>query len=235
MTMQNDDIHNHSNHHHHHHYHSVYYIIPNHPGHHTAYDCFGGYCYVNHIAALAKNIVKSSSLSTKKVVILDVDYHCGNGTAAIFQQQEDENILVISIHCDPDYDYPFHIGFHDDSTSRVIHLPLPPGTGWDSGYRLALLQAMRYIRDFHPTTLLVSLGMDTFENDPCTIRRAGFTLQLDDYIQMGSLLATEISESSSSSSSSLHQTIFVQEGGYRMDVIGDAARNVVLSYAQHLV
>ena len=233
MTMQNDDIHNHSNHHQHHHHHSVYYIIPNHPGHHTAYDCFGGYCYVNHIAALAKNIVNSSSSTTsyEKVVILDVDYHCGNGTAAIFQQQEDDHIMVVSIHCDPDYDYPFHIGFHDDSTSRVIHLPLPPGTGWDSGYRLALLQAMRYIRDFHPTTLLVSLGMDTFENDPCTIRRAGFTLQLDDYIQMGSLLATEISESSSS----LHQTIFVQEGGYRMDVIGDAARNVVLSYAQHLV
>ena len=224
--------------------HTVFYIIPNHPGHHAAYDCFGGYCYVNHIAALAKNIINTaSSLSTtddERVVILDVDYHCGNGTAAIFQQDGccSDNVLVISIHCDPDYDYPFHMGFRDDSTQNVIHLPLPPGTGWETGYRTALLQAIDYINEFVPTTLLVSLGIDTYDEDPCTIRRAGFTLQLTDYIEMGALLATNIvaqqgSIGTAATSPPLRRTIFVQEGGYRMDIIGEAAKNVVVSYTQH--
>ena len=215
----------------------VYYIIPNHPGHHAAYDCFGGYCYVNHIAALAQHITGNNNITSlplsnnERVVILDVDYHCGNGTAAILQHEttRSDNIMLISIHCDPDYDYPFHMGFRDDSTTNVIHLPLSPGTGWETGYRSTLLQAIENINAFVPTTLLVSLGLDTYDNDPCTIRRAGFTLQLSDYTEMGTLLATAIV-----SPKPLRQTIFVQEGGYRMDVIGDAAKNVVVSYSQHI-
>jgi acetoin utilization deacetylase AcuC-like enzyme len=211
---------------------TVYYIIPNHPGHHAAYDCFGGYCYVNHIAALAAHITTmpytADAKNDERVVILDVDYHCGNGTAAIFQQENcsSDNVMVISIHCDPDYDYPFHMGFQDDSTTNVIHIPLPPGTGWDSGYRTALLQAIGHINEFVPTTLLISLGIDTYDSDPCTIRRAGFTLLLSDYTEMGMLLATKVAPQP------LRQTVFVQEGGYRMDVIGAAAKNVVVSYTQ---
>ena len=72
------------------------YAMVTHPGHHAAADSFGGYCYVNHVAAMAKLIVTSQG---KKVAILDVDYHVGNGTASIFYH--DPSVLVVSIHCDP--------------------------------------------------------------------------------------------------------------------------------------
>jgi acetoin utilization deacetylase AcuC-like enzyme len=205
----------------------VYYILPHHPGHHAATDCFGGYCYCNHAAAIAKQLVSSSSSSSDavaaRVAVLDVDYHCGNGTAAIFDA--DPNVLVVSVHCDPDYDYPFHVGFADDTgtaAGTTLHLPLPPGTGWDTGYRAALETGLQAIARFVPlTAVVVSLGLDTYDQDPCAIRRAGFRLQGDDYKQMGQLLAENIAADI--------PVVFVQEGGYRMDKIGEAAANVVLT------
>jgi acetoin utilization deacetylase AcuC-like enzyme len=197
----------------------TYYLLPHHPGHHAAYDCFGGYCYLNHVAALSQHL---SSFGT--IAILDVDYHCGNGTAAIFHDHAD--VLVVSIHCDPDFDYPFHAGFAEDNDDTTLHIPLPPGTGWESGYRAALLQAIERIVAFQPTAaLLISLGLDTYQDDPCAIRRAGFMLLGDDYVQMGRLLAEQLPPNL--------PTIFVQEGGYRMDAIGKAAADVVRTYARH--
>jgi acetoin utilization deacetylase AcuC-like enzyme len=61
------------------------------------------------------------------------------------------------------------MGFEDDSTTNVIHIPLSPGTGWDNGYSAACVGAMYHINEFAPTTLLVSLDNDTYKNDLCTI------------------------------------------------------------------
>jgi acetoin utilization deacetylase AcuC-like enzyme len=85
------------------------YALCTHPGHHASYDCFGGYCYVNHAALAAKLLqeqVKTTTTTTTtkpKVCILDIDYHCGNGSASIFC--DDPSVLVVSIHCHPDYEY----------------------------------------------------------------------------------------------------------------------------------
>ena len=83
---------------------TIVYALPTHPGHHAANDSFGGYCYLNHAAAVAQRL--KEGLSLEKVAILDVDYHAGNGTASIFY--EDPKFLVVSIHCHPDWEYPFH-------------------------------------------------------------------------------------------------------------------------------
>ena len=72
----------------------VSYILPTHPGHHAATDSFGGYCYLNHAAAIAKALSLSSNDGAKY-------YHCGK----------------VSLHCDPDHEYPFHSGFADQTGS----------------------------------------------------------------------------------------------------------------------
>lgn len=200
------------------------YVLQTHPGHHAQQNVFGGYCYVNHAATVARHLQTCHSL--ERVAILDLDYHAGNGTAAIFD--EDPSVLVISIHCHPDHDYPFHVGFADETGTgagegTTLHLPLMPGTTWENAYRDALEQALRAITDFDTQALVVSLGLDTLLKDPCAIRRAGFSLAGDDYVSMGEMIATLAPRV---------PTIFIQEGGYRMDKVGDAAADVVTSFVR---
>jgi acetoin utilization deacetylase AcuC-like enzyme len=172
---------------------------------------------VNHVAALAHRLKSAHS----KVAILDVDYHCGNGTASIFDA--DPSVLVVSLHCHPDYDYPFHSGYGDETGSgagkgTTLHLPMAPGMEWKN-YQVVLDKGLAKIRNFGATICLVSLGLDTLDGDPCAVRRAGFRLQPDDYLPMGRMVAKNLSGL---------PLVIVQEGGYRMDKVGEAAANFVL-------
>ena len=54
------------------HHFPVVYALATHPGHHSATDSFGGYCYLNHAAFCAKQL--QSQYHLNKVAVLDVDY-----------------------------------------------------------------------------------------------------------------------------------------------------------------
>jgi acetoin utilization deacetylase AcuC-like enzyme len=203
-------------------YNKVVYAVPTHPGHHAASDSYGGYCYVNHVAAMAQSFRQCNK---QKVAILDVDYHCGNGTASIFYN--DPDVLVVSLHCDPDFDYPFHNGYADEEgdgagQGATMHLPLPPGTSWTE-YRTTLQRGLERLQEFGAQAVIVSLGLDTYDQDPCTIRRAGFRLQDNDYVEMGALIGEHTMGL---------PIVFLQEGGYRMDKVAQAATDVVTSCYQ---
>ena len=133
------------------------------PGHHAGKDYAGGYCFINN-AAVAANLLSQKG----SVAVLDVDYHCGNGTQDIFYDRAD--VLTISIHADPDYEYPNYIGFADEcGAGRGIgyhhNFPLPAGTD-DTAYLETLGQALQKIREFKPAYLVVSAGMDIYADDP---------------------------------------------------------------------
>ena len=197
----------------------VVYALPTHPGHHAAQDSYGGYCYLNHAAHAATQLQKHF----KKVAVLDIDYHCGNGTASIFHGNS--NILVVSIHCHPDYDYPFHSGFEEENTTDdLLHLPLLPGATWKDQYQPALQRAVDHIFDkFQAEALVVSLGLDTLAGDPVTLRRAGFQIFPDDYRPIGELIGSKLPASA--------PCLVVQEGGYKMDDLGKAAADVIVGIA----
>lgn len=195
----------------------VAYALGTHPGHHSAEDSFGGYCYVNHSALTAKLLQERNGYS--KVAILDVDYHCGNGTASIYYQ--DPSVLVVSIHCHPDWEYPFHSGFSEEigdaeGLGATLHLPLMPGTTWET-YSKTLQNALTKIEEFGAQALVVSLGLDTYLGDPCAVRRAGFNLEGDDYTYMGKAIG-----------SANLPTVVVQEGGYKMDSVPQAATDFLV-------
>lgn len=133
------------------------------PGHHAGKDYAGGYCFINN-AAVAANLLSQNG----SVAVLDVDYHCGNGTQDIFYDRAD--VLTISIHADPDYEYPSYIGFADErGEGRGLgyhhNFPLPAGTD-DTAYLETLGQALQKIREFKPAYLVVSAGMDIYADDP---------------------------------------------------------------------
>jgi acetoin utilization deacetylase AcuC-like enzyme len=67
--------------------------------HHAAYDRGGGYCVFND-SVVAARYVQSKNL-VKKIVVIDLDVHQGNGTAELCQ--DDESIFTFSMHAEKNY------------------------------------------------------------------------------------------------------------------------------------
>ncbi|PJF22338.1 MAG: histone deacetylase family protein [Phototrophicales bacterium] len=169
------------------------------PGHHAGRRFAGGYCYVCN-AALAAYVLKQS-----RVAILDIDYHHGNGTQDIVQ--DDPDIMFVSIHADPAVDYPHYAGYAHENNDHIINLPLPHGTD-ETAYLRALDTALDHIRRFEPAHLVVSLGFDTYKGDPM----GKFLLDIPFYRIIGQRIAA------------LNlPTLYVQEGGYAVDQLGNIA------------
>ncbi len=185
------------------------------PGHHAGADFFGGYCFLNN-AALAAQHLRNHGM--KKVAVLDIDYHHGNGTQAIFYDRAD--VFFASIHGDPRTEYPFYLGHADETGSGAglganLNLPLPRGTGY-TAWAQALEVALTAMGRFGADALVVSLGMDTFVGDPIS----GFTLTSDDYLRVGHRLRR-----------AGMPTVLVFEGGYAVQEVGVNAVNVLSAWA----
>lgn len=181
------------------------------PGHHAARDYCGGYCYLNN-AALAAQYLRDRG--AKRVAILDVDYHHGNGTQSLFYDRAD--VLFASIHGDPATEYPYFLG-HADELGRGeghgynLNLPLPQGTQWDR-WSDALETACKKVVGFSPDALVVSLGVDTSEDDPIS----NFRLRTEHFPLIGKRIA-----------GLRLPTVLVMEGGYATDGIGDNVAGVL--------
>ena len=185
-------------------------------GHHASQDLAGGYCYLNNAAIAAQAHLNAGA---RRVALLDIDYHHGNGTQRIFYQRPD--VFFTSLHCRPQDEYPFLMGYDTEVGEGAgkgynLNLPMPRGTGyavWGPALQVALDRIMSYA----PDVLVVSLGVDTFEGDPV----GGFTLKSPDYIDIGRRLA-ELGL----------PTQFVMEGGYAIDALGLNVANVISGFSQ---
>jgi acetoin utilization deacetylase AcuC-like enzyme len=173
------------------------------PGHHSGSEICGGFCYLNNAAIAAHWL---SGLG--KVTILDIDYHAGNGTQAIFYDRPD--VLTISLHADPAWEYPSYAGYAHEIGSgpgKGFHqnFPLPHQTG-DDLYRQTLDRALELVGKFSPDFLVVSAGLDTYTGDPL----GDFKITRNGYSSFGKMI------------SDLHlPTALVLEGGYKIDELGD--------------
>lgn len=173
------------------------------PGHHCGADYLGGYCYLNNAAIAAEAAVAQG----KRVAILDVDYHHGNGTQDIFYSRGD--VLFVSIHADPRTDYPYYWGHADEigeaeGEGATLNLPLPRGSD-HATYLPALETALDRISAFAPDLLIISYGADTYIGDPIS----HFRLRTEDY----ALLARRIASLGL-------PNLIVMEGGYATDALG---------------
>ncbi len=181
------------------------------PGHHASQDVYSGYCYLNNAAIAAQAALDRGA---GKVAILDIDYHHGNGTQNIFYERDD--VLFVSIHADPDDEYPYHLGYADERGAGAgeghnLNLPLSAGIEF-SAYREALAEACRAIADAGAELLVVSLGADTFKEDPIS----RFRLDTGDFPRVGEMLASIGAP-----------TLFVMEGGYAVSALGQNVVNVL--------
>ncbi|MBY0241843.1 MAG: histone deacetylase family protein [Burkholderiaceae bacterium] len=181
------------------------------PGHHAGADFYGGYCFLNNAALAAQHMLDDGA---RKVAILDIDYHHGNGTQSIFYDRAD--VLFVSLHADPRHEYPFYLGHADETGQGAglgynVNLPLPHGTSTTAWFA-ALETACLRLQMFQPEALVVSLGVDTFAGDPLS----HFGLHSADYLRIGERLAYLGLP-----------TAFVFEGGYAVKELGVNVVNVL--------
>lgn len=184
------------------------------PGHHAARDLYGGYCFLNN-AAIAAQMLRDRGAA--RVAVLDVDFHHGNGTQDIFYDRPD--VLYVSLHGDPAHAFPYFSGYADETgagagTGFTMNLPLPPGSGFPA-WSQALTDALDRIRRFAPDALVVSLGVDTFEQDPISF----FQLKSEDFCTYGRMIGA-----------CKWPTLFVFEGGYAIADVGVNAVNVLTGF-----
>jgi acetoin utilization deacetylase AcuC-like enzyme len=172
------------------------------PGHHAGRDYYGGYCYLNNAALAARKLRDRG-----RPAILDIDYHHGNGTQDIFYSSGE--VLYVSLHADPNFAFPCFSGYRNElgegsGRGCNANFPLPLDTD-EAGYHAALDAALEEIHRFTADFLIVSLGVDTVQEDPL----GGLKLSLESFRRIGGKIG------------SLGLPILVvQEGGYNLSLAG---------------
>ena len=179
------------------------YALTRPPGHHAYPSRAGGHCYLNNAALAADRLCERGA---KRVAILDLDSHHGNGTQGIFWERSD--VLFVSIHGDPSCYYPWYVGYADErgggsGEGYTLNLPLAEGTG-NTGWLDALDTGLMAIRAYQPDALVVSLGFDASESEPLGFLR----VSSEGFARAGEQV-----------SALRLPTAVIQEGGYNVDAL----------------
>ena len=121
--------------------------------HHAYVDHGEGFCVFND-AAVAVRQIQNQGL-VRRTVILDLDVHQGNGSAAIFQ--DDPTVFTLSVHGAKNF--PFH------KESGSLDIALADGSG-DEIYLDAVEQGVRAALDGDQPDLVIFLaGADPYKGD----------------------------------------------------------------------
>ncbi|AWO98787.1 putative histone deacetylase 11-like isoform 2 [Scophthalmus maximus] len=124
-------------------------------GTHHAFPGYGsGFCLINDLAVAAKYLMGNSS-PKRKVLIVDLDVHQGDGTAFIFK--EEPSVFTFSVHCgknfplrkqQSDLDVSVEDGLEDEEYLSIVEAHLP----W-------------LLETFRPDLVLYDAGVDPHQED----------------------------------------------------------------------
>jgi len=131
--------------------------------HHANRDAASGFCVFNDIAIAARFLQKNYGL--KRIAIIDIDGHHGNGTQDIFY---DEPILKISsqrVGIFPGTGYVDEMGV-GAGEGYSVNIPLSRGTG-DDDYLYAFNEIVPpLIEAYRPEIIINQFGVDGHYEDP---------------------------------------------------------------------
>ncbi|XP_071736264.1 histone deacetylase 8-like [Rutidosis leptorrhynchoides] len=187
---------------------NICYALVRPPGHHAQPTQADGYCFLNN-AGLAVQYALDSGC--KRVAVIDIDVHYGNGTAEGFYRTD--KVLTVSLHMNHGSWGPSHpqsgdvnevgegVGF-----GYNLNLPLPNGTG-DTGYKYAMTEVVvPAVKKFDPDMMVFVVGQDSSAFDP----NGRQCLTMDGYREIGLIIRNLADDHSNG------RILIVQEGGYHI-------------------
>ena len=180
------------------------------PGHHATRNRGMGFCIFNNVAIAARYLQKVHGI--RRVLIVDFDYHHGNGTQDIFY--DDDSVFYFSTH---HYGaYPGTGSASETGTGKgagtTLNVPLPPGASDAQILAAFEQQLVPAARRFKPDFILVSAGFDGMRNDllgQFDITPAGYAAITRVIVR----LADELCQG---------RIVSVLEGGYRLDGLAES-------------
>ena len=121
--------------------------------HHAHYSKGLGFCVFNDLAFTALNLIEHGS--AKKVLILDLDVHQGDGTIDICHDKN--GIYTCSLHCEQNFPFQKRQGTRDVSLDNHLE---------DTAYLNKLHITLKEIsKEFMPDIVLYDAGVDVFFGD----------------------------------------------------------------------
>jgi acetoin utilization deacetylase AcuC-like enzyme len=179
------------------------------PGHHATQNRAMGFCILNNVAIAARYVQKAHGV--RRVLIVDWDYHHGNGTQDIFYH--DGSVFYFSAHhygAYPGTGAPSETGA-GAGAGTTLNVPLPVGAT-DAQTQDALEAVLiPAARKFRPDFILISAGFDAMRGDllGCfDVTPEGFAVMT----RIVMSLAEEMCRG---------RIVSVLEGGYRLDGLAD--------------
>jgi acetoin utilization deacetylase AcuC-like enzyme len=179
------------------------------PGHHATPTRGMGFCIFNNVAIAARYVQKKYGV--QRVLIVDWDYHHGNGTQETFY--EDGSVFYFSTHhygAYPGTGSPTETGA-GKGAGKILNVPLPPRASDAQIVEAFQTKLVPAARNFKPEFILISAGFDGMRNDLLgvfDITPAGFA----SVTRIVADLAKELCQG---------RLVSVLEGGYRLDGLAE--------------
>ncbi|MBN8568111.1 MAG: histone deacetylase [Ignavibacteria bacterium] len=120
--------------------------------HHAFREHGEGYCVFNDFAIVSTYLQKNNL--AKRIAIVDLDVHQGNGTSSILK--ENKNVFILDMHGEKNYPY--------EKIPSTLDVRLPDNTN-DERYLSVLENKLEVVYDFEPDIVLFLAGVDPLKED----------------------------------------------------------------------
>ncbi|ETF02277.1 deacetylase [Advenella kashmirensis W13003] len=175
------------------------------PGHHAEPSRASGFCFFNNLAIAVRYAQQRYGI--KRIAIVDFDVHHGNGTEAVFAN--DNSIMMCSF-----FQYPLFPNSGVDHPAANMHnSPVPAYTKAEKIRELVEREWLPALDAFKPELVFISAGFDAHREDDM----GQLDLVEKDYVW----LTEKVKEIAASYSDG--RIISMLEGGYALSALGRSA------------